>query len=372
MRYRFESVSQDGINRHADASTLRTRLGYESGVYDDFKVGFEVQNLRDMGPEHYNNGINGHSLYPGVTDPENTDLRQGYVAYEGIPGTEVKVGRQLINLDNVRFIGSPDWRQLSQDYDAATVYNTYFDRTTLFYGYVRQVNRNAGDDSPVGTYVGNTHLFNGSYEFVPEAKITAYTYLLDFQSENVAVNTGSTASYGLRFTGAHKTDGPLTLSYTVEGAHQNNYADNPTSVSENYYLLEPVASAYGFTGKLGYEMLEGNGTTAFQTPLATNHSFDGWADKFSVTPNNGLLDKYAALSYTVPFGDDWIKGTSLTGIYRQFNSDAGNVDDGHEWDGLVEHTFFGHYTTSLELADYRAVDLFTDTFKLMAFLTIKY
>ena len=42
--------------------------------------------------------------------------------------------------------------------------------------------------------------------------------------------------------------------------------------------------------KLGFERLEGNGTVALQTPLATLHAFNGWADKFLSTPANGLRD----------------------------------------------------------------------------------
>jgi hypothetical protein len=371
-RYRHEQVSQNGIHRRAEASTLRSRFGYETGLFEGFKAGFEMENLRNIGAEHYNSGINGKALYPTVADPEDTNVHQAYLAYDGFPKTEIKTGRQLINLDNQRFVGMSDWRQHSQTFDAASIYSTYFDHATLFYAYVRQVNRVFGDNSSVGTFVGNSHLANASYEFAPALKITGYTYLLDFQSAKPSIKALSDATFGLRLTGKYPLCKDATLSYTAEGAHQTSNSDNPAGISENYYLIEPAISAYGFTGKVGYEMLEGNGTTAFQTPLATFHAFDGWADKFLTTPNNGLLDKYASLSYKVPFGDEWIKGTSLTGVYRKFNSDTGNVSDGHEWDGLVEHTFFGHYTTSFEVADYKADHLFTNTTKAMAFLTVKY
>ena len=34
-----------------------------------------------------------------------------------------------------------------------------------------------------------------------------------------------------------------------------------------------------------------------QTPLATLHKFDGWADLFLTTPNKGLQDLYAGAAY---------------------------------------------------------------------------
>src|SRR3546814_3361296 len=39
----------------------------------------------------------------------------------------------------------------------------------------------------------------------------------------------------------------------------------------------------------------GNGVVAFQTPLATLHAFNGWADRFLSTPGNGLEDIYVGV-----------------------------------------------------------------------------
>ena len=43
----------------------------------------------------------------------------------------------------------------------------------------------------------------------------------------------------------------------------------------------------------GYEVLgadDGAALTSFQTPLATLHKFQGWADKFLTTPPNGIRE----------------------------------------------------------------------------------
>ena len=37
--------------------------------------------------------------------------------------------------------------------------------------------------------------------------------------------------------------------------------------------------------------MEGNGVKGFTTPLASLHKFQGWADKFTATPANGIEDK---------------------------------------------------------------------------------
>ena len=45
--------------------------------------------------------------------------------------------------------------------------------------------------------------------------------------------------------------------------------------------------------RVGWERLSGSEREGqFQTPLATLHAFNGWADKFLSTPVNGIEDLY--------------------------------------------------------------------------------
>src|SRR5690606_40934454 len=78
------------------------------------------------------------------------------------------------------------------------------------------------------------------------------------------------------------TRGPW--SYAAEYAGQRDLAGNPWRLDSRYVLAE---LGYGLAGgtvlKAGYESLgggEGEGNRAFQTPLATRHAFQGWADVF--------------------------------------------------------------------------------------------
>lgn len=375
-RYRFEQVDQDGIHRDADASTLRTRVGYITGNYAGFLAGIELQNISDVGAEHFNNTLNGETRFPVVADPRSNRLNQLYLGFQDndITKTNVTLGRQLITLDNQRFVGSMDWWQSDQTFDAVSFTNTYIDHLKLFYAYIDRVNRVFTDESTapvanIGIYDSHSHLINLSYEVAPPLKVTGYTYLLDFANAPAS----SDATYGMRFTGEHPLDKTLTLSYALEGAHQTDYANNPASISENYYLVEPAASAFGLTIKPGYEVLEGNGATAFQTPLASFHSFDGWADKFLTTPANGLENRYVSFIYKVPFGEEYLlKDSELTTTYHDWSPDHGSGTYGTEWDGSISQTFFNHYTLGVELAEYKADHLFTDTTKISAWLTIKF
>ena len=372
-RYRFEYVDQNPFSRDADASTLRTRLSYTTGLYDGFDARLEWQNIQAIGAENYNNGVDGKTQFPSVTDPQSNRLNQLYIGYHNktVTKSDIILGRQIISLDNQRFVSESDWRQSNQVFDGISITNHYLDHAKLFYAYISQVNRSATNRSTVGTYESDSHLLNGSYEFDPALKATAYSYLLDFGRDAPA---SSSATYGVRLIGSYPASDTLTFSYAAEAAHQSDYGSNPARIDENYYLLEPAISAYGFTIKPGYEVLQGNGTTAFQTPLSTFHTFGGWTDKFNPTPANGLIDRYLNMSYKLPVGEEYLlKGTQLTAIYHEWDHDHGNGGQyGTEWDGMISQTFFDHYELGLEAADYKADHLFTDTQKLFAWIRVKY
>ena len=71
----------------------------------------------------------------------------------------------------------------------------------------------------------------------------------------------------------------------------------------------------------------GDGSYSFQTPLATLHAFDGWADLFLNTPIKGLKDAYVRAEGDVP-----VVGIKLLGFYHDFRSDSGNDKFGTELD----------------------------------------
>ena len=113
------------------------------------------------------------------------------------------------------------------------------------------------------------------------------------------------------------------MSYVLELASQSDYADG-ANTNDASYLSASLSSKFNRIGlSFGYEKLGGDGTYAFQTPLATGHKFNGWADRFLVTPVNGLVDTFASVSSE-------IAGVKLTAIYHHFGSDSGGLDYGSE------------------------------------------
>jgi hypothetical protein len=78
------------------------------------------------------------------------------------------------------------------------------------------------------------------------------------------------------------------LSKAYGRLHAVRDLDLDVGYGEIFAILGPNGAGKSTT----IEILEGNGTKGFTTPLATLHKFQGWADKFLGTPPNGIEDSY--------------------------------------------------------------------------------
>ena len=358
LRYRLETVDQDGIPRDATASTLRVKAGVVIGEWNGFSAKIEGEAIANVGAEKFNDTLNGKVQFPVVADPEDVVLNQAYVRWRHKGKIDAKVGRMAVNLDNQRWIGSVGWRQNDQTLDAAVITLTPVKGVSATYAHAWRVNRIFGPDSPGGIFRNNdVHLFHASYAAPVVGNITAYAYLLDIP----AAPGASSQTFGVRLSGKQDLGGAKLL-YTAEYARQSDYGPNPANFRHDYLLLEPGVSIGPVTAKFGYERLEGDGTTALQTPLATLHAFNGWADKFLGTPANGLRDVYGDIVIKAT-GPKWLKGTIFRAVYHDYNSTRGSFNYGQEWDFLIVRKIGKHVSLSLKYANYNSDTFATDTKK---------
>lgn len=367
IRYRLETVDQVGIPRDATASTLRVKAGFDTAEWQGFSIKVEGEAIANIGAEKFNDTLNGLTQFPVVADPEDVILNQAYLRWQHGGKVVAKAGRQTVNFDNQRWIGSVGWRQNDQTMDAALVTVTPVKGLSATYGYSWRVNRIFGPDSPIGTFRNNDiHMIRASYDVPDIGSVTAFAYLLDIPNAPAA----SSQTYGVRLAG--KQDfGEAKLLYTAEYARQSDHGPNPNSFGHDYLLLEPGVSVGPVTAKIGFERLEGDGITALQTPLATLHAFNGWADKFLGTPVNGLRDLYADIVIK-PAGPKWLNGTTFRAVYHDFNSTRGSLNYGRELDLLVARKFGKHVSISLKYADYDSDGFATDTQKLWFTTQLKF
>jgi len=356
-RYRVESADEDGFDENALASTLRVRGGFETGVWNGFSAVAEAELVRPIGNEQFNSTTNGNPQYPIVADPKTTEVNQAYFYYRRNQ-LHVIAGRQVLPVQNERFLGSVDFRQNQQTYDALMLMHRGASGLIVAYGYMDRIRRFLSDDNPVGDVDMNAHTLHIEYPFANGNTITGYTHLLDMRTP--PLTSRSHRNIGIRYTGTF--DSPFAKwLYHLEYADQSSYSDGASTIDADYYRVEfGPRFANQWLLLAGLENLGGDGTYGFQTPFATGHAYNGRADKFAAgTPPDGLRDSY--LSLRVPVG-----GTTVELAYHQFDSDQGGIDYGNEIDLILSHRFKDHFQLVFELAEYRANSFATDTTRISA------
>ena len=359
IRYRLELVDQDGVAEDATASTLRVKAGLKTGEWHGFSALVEGEAIIRLGPEDYDDTVNGRNAYPVVADPSDVLLNQAYVKYRPVEEFEAIAGRQVINFDNQRWVGSVGWRQNDQTFDGARASAKLGKNFSADYFYAWRVNRIFGPDSPQGIWRDNDiHAARLSANPGKIGTVTAYAYWLDIPDAPAA----NSKTFGVRLSGSQELGGGAKLLYAGEYARQKDYAANPADFGLDYTLVEPGVSVSGVTAKFGYERLEGNGSVALQSPLATLHAFNGWADVFLNTPANGLRDIYGDVSYRLS-GDGPLKGLLLRGAWHDFQSTTGGIDYGSELDLLVAYPVRKNINLSVKFAHYDADNFATDRTK---------
>jgi len=361
LRYRYESVEQSDRPATAEANTLRLRLNLASGAVGGFSGFAEFDHVQVVGDEHYDSTRNGLTRYPVVADPEGTDLNQAYLQYAGPAGTTLRLGRQRIRLDGERFIGPVGWRQNEQTYDAFSVETKALPGATVTYAYLDEVRRVFGPDSgaPPATFDSASHLLNLKFGKLPVGALTFYGYFLDFDDAPQL----SSDTYGARYDGSHALGERLKFGWALEYARQRDAGDNQARIDAAYSLIELGLKGSAAGVVVGREVLSGErgiftATTnpAFQTPLATLHKWQGWADKFLTTPGAGIEDTYVGLNGS-------IAGFNGQAVWHDFKAEATSLDYGTELDLSVSRKFAKRYELLIKYADYSADGLFTDTRK---------
>ncbi|WP_427968304.1 alginate export family protein [Altererythrobacter sp.] len=326
FRLRYEGVDQDNAAGDANAVTARLRAGLELKA-DGFFVMAEGEGTLAIGT-HYNDTIPGNGVepYSVVADPDNVELNRVAIGYKK-GGYGVTVGRQRIILDNARFVGNVGWRQNEQTFDAvrgqAKIGPISLDAT-----YSNSQRTIFGVDSPNEHFDGDIMLLNGGAKSGP-VNFKAFAYLIDYDTR-IAF---SSQTYGLLANGSVPL-GAGKVDFLLSYAHQSSYRSNPTTYSAVYMNAELGGSIAGFSLKAGFEELGSDGgVAAFQTPLATLHAFNGWADTFLTTPTSGLRDYYVSAGKS--FKLKALPGLKAGVTYHKFKSDVGGFDYGEEWDAVL-------------------------------------
>jgi hypothetical protein len=342
VRPRFEFVDDDGVATAdpAKAFIVRTVLGYKMAPIAGITAYAEAEDIRALGDDYNVPVVQVNAKYAAVVDPESTAINQAWLSGYGF-----KVGKQKVVYNNARFIGDVGFRQDDQTFTAISYEKakllSWLDVQASYATKVAMINGQPGDvrlpivnlkaRTPVGA---NVTLFWAGLEGREAAGLTV-------PGAGLIANTGKDKSREYRVL---KVDGKkgkflYDLSYGKQVAYADGLAANAPDAR-----YRDIQVGYDFGPvllKLQQESLE----QGFQTPLATLHAFNGWADRFLVTPTGGLVDTNIKLSGKAA-------GLGLALTVHRFDAETGGKTFGNEIDVSVSKTFSPNWSAMVKMAKY--------------------
>ena len=360
-RARYEAVDQGALD--ADAVTVRLRAGGEArfgrfsllaegegtvSPLDDYNAfAFPVPGESQRRPQ-----------YPVVADPENVELNRLQLQYRSEAAT-VTLGRQRINLDDQRWVGSVGWRQNEQTFDALRG-EARFGPVGVDLAYAISQRTIFGRDGGPRTAFDGDFLFAGLSSPAGPIQGKLFAYLLDYDEDFFLANSSQT--YGGILIGSVPIARGIRVSLRGSYARQTDLGDNPFDYAADYWALEGGTTLAGFTIAAGWERLGSDNGRSVQTPMATLHKFNGWADLFLATPPAGLEDAYVSVARG--FGSAGpLQDVTAQLVFHRFGSAAGPLEYGTEWDASVGFAL-GPVRLLLKYANYQATGFGSDTRKL--------
>jgi hypothetical protein len=363
FRLRYEHVDDEvpAHSENADAFTLRSLIGWQTAPWHNFSVAAQLINVGVFNDDYDNRdkwlGEPGKGDYPVVVDPDDTDINQLFVEWTGLKNTKVRLGRQSVKLDNVRFIGNVEFRQVMQVFDGVALENKgLLPDTSLYLAHFERVKQVSTKYQDANVEIGNI-----KYAISPSESLIGYGYLVDWNGSlkpgNPNPEGSSSKTLGVRLDGAHGLNPEWKVLYTAEYAKQDDYKDGNDNIDSHYLRLGGGAQYREWYARIDHEILSSNdGESAFQTPLGTNHLFQGWADLFLTTPNAGIEDTFVSaggklLAIQLMAEYHWIKAD------EDFASLAGRSGDsyGEEFDISASYSY-GKWLGKVEYANFREDD----------------
>jgi hypothetical protein len=407
FRLRYEGVSQDGLQptaftnakntpnptrneelKDADGITLRSLVGWQTAPYKNFSFAAQFINVAKL-QDDFNDGTNGFRInggtnqnnrieYAKIVDPDFTDINQLYIDWTGIKNTRVRLGRQAVNLDNVRFIGDIAFRQVMQVFDGVSVLNKSLPDTEIFAAHFEEVTQITSVQRG-----GDLDIANIRYRISPTEFLVGYGYLSNMENlgfGNAWFGAGSlnnngqlnlfadqsNKTFGLRLDGTHPFNPNVRAHYTAEYAKQTDYSGGDKRIDAHYYKIGGGGGYDNLNVRVDQELLSSNDSLyAFQTPYGTNHLFQGWVDKFLATPRQGIKDTFLTATYkwddVVFFADyHWIKSDEDFNTVGNGPKTNGN-SYGKEWNVAATWNIDKNWMTKIEYGKFIEDDHYAPT-----------
>jgi hypothetical protein len=326
LRPRYNRITESTYPEVTQGWTMRALAGYTTAPFHGVRAFVEAINASHPGYAHFNDDSAqfATSPYPLLPDPTHTGVNQAYLDYAGDEGFRARLGRQVVRLENGRWVSDNDFRQIPQVFDGASFAYEGLANTRLAASYFDHVRTTSGTRSKL-----RLTLLDAAWNPTPAHSLSAYAVLHD-QPQNGAFTGLANGSYrvvGVKAEGtAWRFANGLEVPYLAGYAKQDSYAGGDSRIDARYWRLGAGVSTRDFTIRADREVKGSNhGAYGVQMPLTDYYAYNGWTLNFFVTPAAGLRD-------------DWLTGrwavgpVTLYGEAHRFHSDFGSLDFGREQD----------------------------------------
>lgn len=334
---RLRGASVDTEDTHGRATSLLLRFRMKSEWSETFSTLAEIDHVTTGWRDEHSDGARLNDM-PLIPDVPGTEVNQAALGL-AFSQAEVLLGRQRIDLDNQRFVGSNGYWQNDQTFDALSASYELFSASRLSYAYIANANRIFGDDADgqpssgagysgendsqasgfLGDHEHHSHLINAHFNEWDFSDLGFYYYHID----NRDAAPDSNRSLGLRYSFERRIAG-LQWRSEIEGTLQKRMQIKKAPTN-TYSRIELALALRSLEMALQQERLGASRGVGFVTPLASAHDFQGWADKAFAIDSVGMVDRVVKAS--------WRKFPLKIDVrYHFFESAADNIDWGREFD----------------------------------------
>ena len=325
LRPRYNRIDESDRPNRSEGGTVRVVAGWRSGSWYGLRFTLEAIHADHLGRKRFNDDSAqfATSPYPLLPDPRFTGVNQVHVEYAGVEGLRVRAGRQVVRIDNQRWVSDNDFRQIPQLFDGVRATYAAFDNAQLQGGYFTRVRDTSGTTSDLKLGILNT-----AWNPWPGQALSAYAYFHD-QPETANFTGFADNSYrvaGVRAEGALRRGCPIEIPYLAEFAQQKPHAGGDARIDARYWRVGAGLATNAWTVRLDHETKGSNaGQYGMQMPLTDFYAFNGWTLHFFTTPRAGLRDSWLTARHAVG-------PVTFYGEAHRFKSDFGGLDYGREKD----------------------------------------
>ncbi|MGZ5102847.1 MAG: alginate export family protein [Usitatibacter sp.] len=351
LRPRYNRIDESGYPKRTEVGTVRAVAGWRSAP-SDWRVALEAIHADHIGSALNDDGAQlATSPYPLLPDPRYTGVNQAHVEYSGVDGLRLRMGRQLVRIDNQRWVSDNDFRQTPQ----------LFDGVGAVYEGIASAELSGGAFWRLRTTSGNTDalrlsFLRGAWNPAPGHALSAYAIFHD-QAQNGAFTGFADNSYrvaGVKAEGSAASIAGIDIPYLLEYAAQRPYAGGDGRIDADY--RRAGAGIAGASWALRYDLeVKGSNAGAYgmQMPLTDFYAFNGWTLHFYNTPRQGLRDGWLTLRLAAA-------GVTFYAEHHRFRSDYASLDFGRELDASIAGPIGQHALLRLQHARYDPASGTTD------------